>query len=154
MKAAKFLMSCYRPSDVNDPEVYIQAVSAVLGMYPKNVVVAVVDPRCGLPARLKWLPTVAEVKESCEVEMRPIYRQREWDRQSEERRNRISSTTHERPSFNELKDRYGPNWGLKTTDDLWKPPPLEKMCADAGVTVEEFEAINDEALKWVRMAGR
>ncbi len=26
----------------------------------------VTDPRTGLPAKLKWLPTVAEVREACE----------------------------------------------------------------------------------------
>jgi hypothetical protein len=42
------------------------AVAATLAEYPKEVVQHVTDPRSGLPAKLKFLPSVAEVREACE----------------------------------------------------------------------------------------
>lgn len=154
-KAAKFLLSCYRPGDVNDPDVYFQAVTSLLGSYPEDVILAVVDPRSGLPSRLKWLPTIAEVKEACEREMAPIYRQRRWDREADERRKLLEEPAdRERPTFDELKAKHGDNWGICQGDDERKRhtyPSLEQMCADAGVTVEEFEDIHEEATQWQKL---
>lgn len=42
------------------------AVAATLAEYGPEVVEYVTDPRTGLPAKLKWLPSVAEVREACE----------------------------------------------------------------------------------------
>lgn len=42
------------------------AIAATLADYPREVVEHVTDPRTGLPAKLKFLPSVAEVREACE----------------------------------------------------------------------------------------
>lgn len=55
-----------------DPEIYARAVVAVLTSYPENIVSAVCDPRGGLPAKSKFLPTVYEIREACERRMSPI----------------------------------------------------------------------------------
>lgn len=60
------LFGCYRKADANDPEIYTMAVAATLAEYEPEVVEYVTDPRTGLPAKLKWLPSVAEVREACE----------------------------------------------------------------------------------------
>jgi hypothetical protein len=60
------LFGCYRKGDANDPEIYTAAIAATLADYPAEVVEYVTDPRTGLPSKLKWLPTVAEVREACE----------------------------------------------------------------------------------------
>lgn len=118
---------------------------------------AVVDPRSGLPARLKWLPTLAEVKEACEREMGPVYREREWSKQCENIRALPSpSESSERPTLDDLKAKHGDHWGINQDDTAprkrpYEPPSLDKMCADAGVSLEEFEAINAEAVKWEKM---
>jgi hypothetical protein len=44
---------------------YGAALQAVLGEYPRDVVEFVTDPRTGIAARLKWLPSIAEVHEAC-----------------------------------------------------------------------------------------
>lgn len=67
------MFGCYRKGDANDPEVYTMAVAATLAEYTAEVIDYVCDPRTGLPAKLKWLPTVAEVREECE-------RHAEWTR--------------------------------------------------------------------------
>lgn len=42
------------------------AIAATLAEYSPEVIEYITDPRTGLPAKLKWLPTVAEVREACE----------------------------------------------------------------------------------------
>ena len=106
---ARILIGCYRKSDANDPEIYGRALVAVLMRYPENIVMAVTEPATGLPARLKWLPSIAEIVEACEDRMpgvapayhAPVMLPPPMDRS-------------ERPSLDELKAKYGPNWGLKT----------------------------------------
>lgn len=65
-KRTAILFGCYRKGDANDPEIYTAAVAATLAEYSQEVVEYVTDPRTGLPAKLKWLPSVAEVREACE----------------------------------------------------------------------------------------
>ena len=66
MRAARSLLGCYRTGDANDPEVYISAIVRVFSVYSIDVIHAVADPLTGLPSRVKWLPTVVEVREACE----------------------------------------------------------------------------------------
>lgn len=66
LKAARLLLGCYRQGDANDPEVYITAVVRVLSAYPIDVVERVIDPVTGLPSKLKWLPSVPEIRSACE----------------------------------------------------------------------------------------
>jgi hypothetical protein len=42
------------------------AIAATLADYPREVAEHVTDPRSGLPAKCKFLPSVAEVREACE----------------------------------------------------------------------------------------
>lgn len=60
------LMGCYRKSDANDPEIYTSAVVSVLMRYSAEVAIAVTEPATGLPSRLKWLPSIADLVEACE----------------------------------------------------------------------------------------
>lgn len=63
---AAILFGCYRKADANDPEIYTAAAAATLAEFSREAVEWVTDPRTGLPARLKWLPTIAEIREACE----------------------------------------------------------------------------------------
>lgn len=60
------LLGCYRTADVNDPEVLTAAFVAMLAHYPEEIIRAATDPVAGLPSRLKWLPTIAELHDECE----------------------------------------------------------------------------------------
>jgi hypothetical protein len=44
-------------------------VAAIFVEYPPEIVDFVCDPRTGLPRRLKWLPTIAEIAEAGERRM-------------------------------------------------------------------------------------
>lgn len=63
------MFGCYRKQDANDPDVYVAAIASILDEYPPSVIDFITDPRTGLPNRLKWLPTVAEVREACETQL-------------------------------------------------------------------------------------
>lgn len=63
------MFGCYRKQDANDPDIYVAAVAAILNEYPPAVIDYVTDPRTGLANRLKWLPTVAEVREACDLQL-------------------------------------------------------------------------------------
>lgn len=58
-----------------DPEVAMRAFVAVFMRYPENVVVAVTEPATGMPAKLKWPPSIAEVVAACDIEIAPMLRQ-------------------------------------------------------------------------------
>ena len=83
-------------------------VIAVLSDYPVAVVRRVVDPRHGIPSRSKWLPTIAELKEACELEMAPIRREQERERRRADTQRALAAPEEERarrPSYAELQRR-------------------------------------------------
>lgn len=106
MRAA-ILIGCYRKSDAADPEIYTTAVIAVLTKYRPEVVSAVTEPSTGLPSRLKWLPSIAEIVEACEEEAAT---QAETRRLEEELRRppqrRLPEPPHRRPSESELDAQF------------------------------------------------
>lgn len=63
------LFGCYPAGSANDPEMFITAATAMLASYPELVVERVCDPLRGLPAKNKFLPAIAEIREACEREM-------------------------------------------------------------------------------------
>ena len=83
-QGAARLLGCYRTGDANDPEAYITAVVSVLVRYPANIIREVTEPATGLPSRLKWLPTIAEIREECEILANRERRRVERDRQIRE----------------------------------------------------------------------
>lgn len=85
-----------------------------------------VSPLEGLPAKLKWLPALAEVRAECEEIQAPdkaleASRQRaiEWERQAHKQlaeRQEFEQDQKHRPTYDELRAKHdGPNgekWGL------------------------------------------
>jgi hypothetical protein len=67
LNRAKLLFSCYRKDEAHEPEVYAAAVGAVLSGYAREVVDRATDPRSGIAAKQKWLPSIAEVTEFCDA---------------------------------------------------------------------------------------
>jgi hypothetical protein len=63
------LFGFYRASEANDPETFIAGATAMLAQYPEHVAGKVCDPIRGLPAKSKFLPAIAEIREACELEM-------------------------------------------------------------------------------------
>lgn len=112
-KCAKILLGCYRSGDANDPEIYVRSVIAVLSAYPVEIMDRVVDPVTGLPSRLQWLPSLAEIRKACEELHGPMRRAAEWDagaqRQLEERAE-IETKREKRLTYAELRAKYPEAW--------------------------------------------
>lgn len=66
LEKAGLMFGCYRKGDANNPEIYTAAIAATLAEFSPEVIEFIADPRTGLPAKCKFLPTVAEVREACE----------------------------------------------------------------------------------------
>jgi hypothetical protein len=67
----KILCGCYRASEVADPTTFNEAALRIMCNYPLDILRAVTNPAAGLPAKLKWFPSLAELKEACEMLMEP-----------------------------------------------------------------------------------
>ena len=63
------LFGFYPRNEANDPEMFIAGATAMLAGYPETVVERVCDPVRGLPAKSRFLPAIAEIREACEREM-------------------------------------------------------------------------------------
>jgi hypothetical protein len=66
------LFGCYRKAEANDPEVLSAAIAATLSEFPEEIIEYVTDPRTGLPATSKWVPSVFEVREACQKRMEAV----------------------------------------------------------------------------------
>lgn len=120
------LLGCYRTGDAHDPEVYVSAVIAVLAHYPPETGRHVCDPVKGLPGKLKFLPTIAEIKEACEDHYGPTRRALERERRDAEYRRSLPPPVEDResrPSYEDLVARcradgldIGPK-SIRTGDD-------------------------------------
>ena len=118
------MLDCWRTGGANSPETFITAVAAVLSRYPDEVVYAVTDPTRGLPLQLTWMPSVKEVHDACEKEMEPIYRRQREERLVAETLAARSADVDKssRPTREEMQEKYGPNWGLKSLDRPERKP--------------------------------
>lgn len=65
---ARQLLGLYPSRDLNDPEIYAKAMTSLLAAYPRDFVKRVCNPVTGLPSRLKFIPTLAEVREALDAE--------------------------------------------------------------------------------------
>lgn len=69
-------MSFYPPLDVSDPKIFVAGIVSVFTQYPAEVLAGAVTPT-GIPQRVKYLRSLAEIREICEELYAPILRQRE-----------------------------------------------------------------------------
>lgn len=63
---AKLILGCYRTDDVSDPQVFVTGVATVLSRYAADVGARLSDPKDGIAGRIKWLPTISEIREECD----------------------------------------------------------------------------------------
>lgn len=66
--AAQNLIGLYPAREVVDAQRYVAGMTALMAAYPLDFVRRVTNPVTGLPSRLKYLPTLADVREALEVE--------------------------------------------------------------------------------------
>jgi hypothetical protein len=137
--AATGLSRCWRKDDAHNPETFGVAVAAVFTLYSPDVVQYVCDPRVGLPKTHKWAPAIAEVHEALANRVADLHRKKRyenWGRNDPEQRERLKDQgllpppVVVKPTLEELKAKYGPNWGIADTsmrdDMLTRPKPDTK----------------------------
>lgn len=109
------MLDCYRTGGANNPETFVTAIAATLARYPDEVIFTVTDPRSGIPSRVSWMPSIKEVRDACEDVLEPILeREKQAKRISEqmELRRREDEAKTRRPSYDDLKAKYGENFGI------------------------------------------
>jgi hypothetical protein len=124
MGAAERLAACWRKDEAHDPLAFGLAVSSVFTLYAPDVVQFVCDPRTGLPKTHRWPPTISEVHEACSERIADLERKKRfenWGHNDPEQRERLkdqgrlAAPVEIKPTLEELKERFGPNWGLGDT---------------------------------------
>ena len=142
-KFAKILLGCYRTGDANDPEVYTAAAIAVLSDFPLDVIQQVVDPRSGLPSRIRWLPTVSEIRDACQEIYGVRQRAQEWEAGAAKQlaeRAKLEAERAARATSDELRAKHGPTFGLD--------PELAKPLNDE--EAERRRSIGDQVSAYTR----
>jgi hypothetical protein len=116
----------------------------LLSGYPEFVVARALDVRLGWPAKFKFCPSIAEMREWLEAEMRPHRYAREWEAGAREQL-LPAPPAPPKPTMPELKARYGENWGLTPDERVNKPKvySLGELAAKYGVPREAVEAVPD-----------
>lgn len=125
LQKATIICGCYRKNEVEDAEVYIAALAALLSQYPIAVIDYVADPRTGIASSCKWLPSLAEVKDLCENRAnlleKDAERQARREAQIEQteafRREQAERSSH--LTYDDLKAKYGSDdgWGIDLATD-------------------------------------
>ncbi len=145
------------PNAASAGDSYIGALAEILCSYPKCIAVLAGDLVKGVPRETKFLPTPADVIGWCERESATLRRFDDIHTREEalasERKSRTEETARleaeraQRPSLDDLKAKYGPNWGLTTLDQATSTAKaahlslveqanqreFERECAEAGV---------------------
>lgn len=62
-------MALYPAKDVGNPDAYVAAITTLFVCYPRDLVKRVCNPVTGLPSRLKFFPTIADVSEAIKLEL-------------------------------------------------------------------------------------
>lgn len=111
----KKLFGCYRADQVANPREYVKSVCRVLEDYPDEVVFHITDDKTGIQRACKWPPTINEIVCACEVQvqhMAKLARLQNWGKNEVPA---LEAPREDRPTYEELKAKYGENFGLDPT---------------------------------------
>jgi hypothetical protein len=124
LQRGKIMLDCWRTGSANSTDTYLTAVAAILARYPDQVIYDVTSPTDGLPVQLTWMPSLKEVKDACDKQMEPIIRQERQAKLIAETLADRDVDKSDRPTREDLKAKYGENWGLTSLDEpVRKPRP-------------------------------
>lgn len=135
LRCQRVLFSAYRTDQYADPDGFLTSLGAVLEQYPNEVVIYVTDPRTGVQRGSKFPPTISEIVEACDGRVADLHRQdrfRNWGKKDD--LDLLEAPREARLSLEELKAKYGPNWGMTSLDkpaatSNFKAPTKEELAA-------------------------
>jgi hypothetical protein len=135
---------------------YIGALASLLVTYPKTIALQCADPIRGVARDTRFLPTVADLVAFCERELaalRDIVEREDRaqelakrQREAADAEKRLADARAVRPSYNELKAKHGPNWGIA-------PPTEDTAQARAKAAARLTEANRVMLMREYRTAG-
>ncbi|MGF6434339.1 hypothetical protein ABIE91_009559 [Bradyrhizobium elkanii] len=144
---AKLMLDCYRTGGANNPETFVTAVAATLARYPDEVIYAVTDPTTGIPVQITWMPSIKEVNDACAKAHEPIVQNEiRLKRIREQMEMRERMDRGEKPTLDQLKEKYGENWGLerlkstKTAEEKREESRIALERSQARIRAEYIEA--------------
>jgi hypothetical protein len=115
------------PNRAGAGDSYIGALAEILQHYPRCVASLAGDLVKGVPAETRFLPTPADVIAWCEREVVPLRKivQRDDDQQALAKRTAAAAEADRkaadaravRPTYDELRAKYGPTWGIAAAAD-------------------------------------
>jgi hypothetical protein len=122
LEQVKELLGSFRRGELVDTAIYARKMANVLMSYPRDIALLVCDPLRGLPATQDWIPSIAQLKSALDskvAELERIRRYLNWGKKSE-----VLELTKEepRPTMQQLVEKYGPNWGIKSDNDGLRDP--------------------------------
>lgn len=142
LQRQRILFSAFRADQYSDPEGYLMSLGLVLEQYPDQVIVYISDPRTGVQRHLKWPPTISEIVEACDAraaELKRNERLRNWGKNEPLM---LEAPRENRPTLEEMKAKYGDNWGLTPDEPRAKPKPAPSWDAIAAAYSEDPSRIS------------
>jgi len=104
------LLGAYSKHNYPDPDSFVEQLVVTLERFPKEVVDYVTDTVTGVQSRLRFAPSIAEINVACEERLAEL--RRLWVQRHPRPVERLKDRSN-RPTYEELKARYGENWGLE-----------------------------------------
>jgi len=152
-EAARRLFSYFPPREVGDPMVVLAGTVELLMQYPRSVLASILSPISGLPATMKWAPSVAEIRDACESRMSSIRaRQRQQDVQrSQLQERRQIEDRSSRKSYDEIADDLARH-GINIRAGKASSPALsgrDDFKERFGLSDDDFDALPDQPMKKV-----
>ena len=117
LRCQRIIFSAYRADQYSDPEGYMASLGAVLEQYEDKVIVYVTDPRSGVQRGCKWPPTIAEIVSACDAHAAHLARLEGFKNWGKPQEGPLPEPDENRLTLEQLKEKYGPNWGLSSLDE-------------------------------------
>ena len=126
-------------------------LKAVLGQYPDEVIIHISDPRTGVQRANDWPPSINKIVCACEVQMQHMAKLARLRTPPKRAEPKLLETPREnRPSLEELKAKYGENWGLALAPMTAKKPSLRtKSWAEV---IAEYRSNPERLTRLMRVA--
>lgn len=114
LRCQRVLFAAYRTDQYADPDGFITSLGLIFSQYPDDVVEFVTSPLTGIQRKIKFPPTIEEIVSACDARVADksrAHRYRNWGR-SGDALAIDGPKDEERPTYDELQAKYGPNFGL------------------------------------------
>ncbi len=111
LQEAKRFLGRFIMGKADDPLSYTNGIAEVLAFYSPEIVAYVCSPLFGLPSKQDWLPSIAQLRAACDAragELARIHHYKNWGKSLPQ-----PEAKEARPTMEDLKAKYGPNWGIR-----------------------------------------